>query len=116
MAERSYNTPTMKDCRYTETICQDFCTYYKEGKEELKCGGYSFLASALTSRELAGLSSAIRYKDALKLSVPEGNAILCDAVCKKCDFLIDGCDYRDNGSAPPCGGYILIDQLTRLSN
>jgi hypothetical protein len=101
----------MKDNRYTGTICRDFCIYYKKDKEELTCGGYAFLASTLTIRELNDLSSAIPHKDALKLSVPEDNNFLSEYVCSKCDFLIDGCDYRDNGSAPPCGGYILISEL-----
>jgi hypothetical protein len=111
MAERGHYAAAMKDNHYTETICRDFCIYFKEGKEKLKCGGYAFLSSNLTNRELAGLSSPLRHKDSIKLSVPAYNDVLFDTVCKKCDFLIDGCDYRDNGSAPPCGGYILIKEL-----
>jgi hypothetical protein len=103
----------MKDSRYTETICRDFCNYFKKGKEELKCGGYEFLIEHLTLKELLRLSDKICTKGSLKRSVPADNQDLFDMVCSRCDFMIDGCDYRDGVAAPPCGGYILINELMR---
>jgi hypothetical protein len=101
----------MKDSLYTDAICRNFCCYYKAGREELKCGGYQFLMEHLTPKELLTLSNGIAAKEALKKYVPADNKDISDLVCRKCKFLIDGCDYRDGIAAPPCGGYLLIDKL-----
>ena len=106
----------MKDQAYSEIICANFCRYFKAGKEELKCGGYAFLTSHLTLSELKALSTQLENRDDFKNTIPQENKELFELVCKKCEFLIDGCDYRDGVIAPPCGGYILLDQLIRLSD
>lgn len=103
----------MKDQVYAELICGNFCRYFKGGKEDLKCGGYELLAANFTPAEIRRLSDQIRMRDDIKNSIPADNKDRCNLVCAKCDFLIDGCDYRDNFSAPPCGGYILINELIR---
>ncbi len=101
----------MKDKEYTGMICKNFCSFYKEGKEDLLCGTYLFLRKNLTPREL---SSAIKLSGRRKH--PTAGASPADEeikslVCRKCDFLVDGCDFRENGSQPPCGGYYIIEML-----
>ncbi|NTU42144.1 MAG: hypothetical protein HGA78_03655 [Nitrospirales bacterium] len=94
----------MKAADYTDIICKGYCRYYKEGKEDLLCGGYFFLRRNLTPSEL---------KAVLKLSAGEGadtakgDPALLEAICRGCDFFVDGCDFSDNESGPPCGGYII---------
>ncbi|MFZ5997786.1 MAG: hypothetical protein ACOYW7_09895 [Nitrospirota bacterium] len=97
----------MKDDEYSALICKEFCAFYKEGREELHCGTYVFLRNNLTAAELHSL---------LELSKPSPPAFSKDStikkiVCAACDFLIDGCDFRDNGSGPPCGGYVILEKL-----
>ena len=99
---------------YTDTICKSFCIFYKEGKEDLFCGTYRFLMNNLTSRELHSLLDMLKIRG-LNISPDfSRDAEIKKLVCSACDFLIDGCDFRDNGSHPPCGGYILVERLLNL--
>jgi len=34
-------------------------------------------------------------------------------ICEKCDFVIDGCDFRGGLKAPPCGGYTIFEWLIK---
>lgn len=98
----------MKKDIYTEIICKGFCSYYKGGKEDLTCGAYNFLAGELTPREL---SSAINYIKAKPDFSFDGQII--KLVCERCDFLIDGCDFREGLNMPPCGGYTIVEWLMK---
>jgi hypothetical protein len=101
----------MKETDYTNIICKQFCKFYKEGKEELQCRGYSLLKNNFTSNEL--LSLAVLAGDISKNSIPLEDDRLRDFICKPCEFYIDGCDFTDNRSGPPCGGYLIIQALFR---
>ncbi len=99
----------MKQEEYTRIICAENCAFYKPGKEEMHCGGYLFLTQNLTAGELAGLLSGCSSTAFNKDS--EADRWLREKVCSQCDFLVDGCDFRDNLPSPPCGGCILIFSL-----
>lgn len=101
----------MKEKIHTDIICRSFCRYFKEGKEEMHCGGYRFLVDNFTVAELYQLSDLPDRDEEIKHRVPADDENLSDLVCGRCDFRVDGCDYRENRSGPPCGGYILIDRL-----
>ena len=98
----------MKEDNYTEIICRRFCRYYKEGKEELTCGTYNFLARTLTLNELMNKSRAA-------MAEPDFSADkeILKAVCEECDFFRDGCDFRGGIKAPPCGGYTIVEWLLK---
>ncbi|MFO0753601.1 MAG: hypothetical protein U0411_09795 [Thermodesulfovibrionales bacterium] len=98
----------MKEPGYTALICKGFCAFYKEGKEELQCGGYEILRRALTRAELEKVSSLCPCGDALKRQIPPEEEEMSSRVCGSCAFALDGCDYREDRSAPPCGGYQLL--------
>jgi len=92
-----------------QAICKKFCSFYKPGKkEDLKCGSFAFLSLHLTEREIrrAASSAPVTY------SFSEDSAIK-DMVCQKCDFLVDGCDYRDGVGKTPCGGYAVVEHLLK---
>jgi hypothetical protein len=96
----------MKKEGYTDIICKGFCRFYNEGKEETSCGTYRFLADRFTAHDLANLIPDLS-------KVPE---YFCDEevrklICPTCDFLVDGCDFREGADAPPCGGYSIIEGL-----
>lgn len=99
----------MKDSPYSEIICKRFCRYYKEGKEELQCGGYSFLKAHLTPAELASMLKA-SDKEATETAGKDPG--LLESICRGCDFVVDGCDFADNRSGPPCGGYTIVRILS----
>jgi hypothetical protein len=124
----------MKDDAYTDIICKEFCKYYKEGKEELHCNGYVFLRDNFTPHELKTMlenSAADGFpgKSQTFLGREQQNETtvcrtialshyrtkdeeLINLICKKCDFFVDGCDYIDNQSGPPCGGYLIISFIS----
>ncbi|MBF0506267.1 MAG: hypothetical protein HQL09_05475 [Nitrospirae bacterium] len=101
----------MKDKAYTGIICKKFCSFYKEGKEDLYCGTYSFLKNNLTLRELRSVLELSEKPDCPSKSAPNTDEEIRSLVCEKCDFLIDGCDFREDSSHPPCGGYHIIEML-----
>ncbi|MBI3814397.1 MAG: hypothetical protein HY279_08035, partial [Nitrospinae bacterium] len=84
-----------------DLICKGYCKFYKESKdEELSCEGFKFFERFFhlpaNNPDKKDYPSVFQY-----------DSILMDILCKKCDFLIGGCDYRDEehlSSAPPCGG------------
>lgn len=98
----------MKTASYTDIICKKFCDYYKDGKEELACETYNFLAGKFTPGELeAGLRDIGELPDFLH------DEEIKKLICENCDFLIDGCDFREGLNAPPCGGYTIIEWLIK---
>ena len=96
----------MKTDAVTHIICKGFCSFYREGKEESTCGAYGFLSEALTSGELSyavrNLPSAPDYSH---------DEAIRELVCDECDFLVDGCDFREGLPSPPCGGYTIVEGL-----
>ncbi len=103
----------MKTSGYTDVVCKGFCSYFKDGRDELECGGYKFLVDNFTLSELHLLIDFLDKAEELKKQVPPENEDLCGLVCNRCDFLADGCDYRADHSGPPCGGYILVSNLVK---
>lgn len=101
----------MKKTEYSGLICKPFCSFYKEGKDNIACGGYKLLKNQLTLSELQLLADQISRPEGISKQIPPGNKMMTELVCKQCDFLVDGCDYAENRSCPPCGGYIFIEQL-----
>ena len=104
----------MKEEIYTDIICKSFCSYFKQGKEDMNCGGYRVLINNFTIAELRKLADLPDNKDEIKRWIPPDDETLFSLVCSKCDFAIDGCDYKENRSGPPCGGYILIERLVKM--
>lgn len=103
----------MKDDDYASIICKGFCSFYKEGKEDLCCGTYLFLKKNLTPAELRSVIELSRVDDRPGAYTFAADGAIRKLVCETCDFLVDGCDFREDGSLPPCGGYIIIETLLR---
>jgi|Deesub1362A_J573_1020465.scaffolds.fasta_scaffold00045_148 hypothetical protein len=110
----------MKNRRYTELICKRFCSFYKPGKERLKCGTYTFLQRNLSTGELTQVVK----------KTPSGydfseDATIKTLICRKCSFVADDCDFRASkiattsqigkgkGTVSPCGGYSIVAQLLK---
>lgn len=96
----------MKNGEYTHAICRGFCRFYKEGKEELACGTYRFLVRNLTAGEIR--SRARHIPSQANYSSDEE---IRELICAECDFLVDGCDFREGFGAQPCGGYAIVEWL-----
>lgn len=98
----------MKDKHYTSLICEMACSFYKPGKEDLLCEGYRYLVRTYSGEALAGLmDNSFEQKVFESYRSQRLKALLCEA----CDFRIDGCDFAEDCSGPPCGGYKIIHCL-----
>lgn len=98
----------MKEDAYTELICKGFCAFYREGKEELTCETYNFLVRNLTKRELKRFIQGIA-------KTPDyfSDDYIRAVICNRCNFLKGDCDFRAERISPPCGGYVIIENLRR---
>ena len=94
-------------------ICKTHCKYYKENKkEEYTCKGLAVLDGLLERESLAKIIGEL--KAPLEVTFKH-DRVLSEVVCRRCDFFIDGCDFRDTKcsyEAPPCGGFLVISYLT----
>ncbi len=90
----------------TQMVCSRFCSYYKPGRnEELACRGYVVLERLA----LQGVSISRDKTELLRDGTDDG--ILVDALCMVCPFHEHDCDFMENRSLPPCGGFLLLAQL-----
>jgi RNase P subunit RPR2 len=90
-------------------VCKKFCSFYKPGKkEDMKCGSYDFLERNLTAREIKRLVRRI----STEYDLSEDSSIR-NLVCSKCEYLKDGCDFRQGLDSPPCGGYKIVEHLLK---
>ena len=103
----------MKDKDYTGIICKGFCSYYKEGKEDLCCGTYLFLKRNLTLGELCSVLDLSKMDERPSEYFSTADDEIKRLICDKCDFAVDGCDFREDGSHPPCGGYSIVGILLK---
>lgn len=101
----------MKKEVYTELICKGFCSFFKEGKEDMTCETYNFLVRNLTERELRCLIMSIN-----KTADLSSDDYIKSNICDRCEFLKEDCDFRAGKESPPCGGYVVIEGLRRWLN
>jgi len=90
-----------------DKLCRNFCSYYKPGqKEELTCLGYQAVAWFLSR----GVPIDFIRRDAPLCPAPD--TVLSDHLCPECPFYESDCDYAEKKEqAPPCGGFILLNQM-----
>ena len=90
-----------------KVICKKFCAFYKPGKkEEMKCGSYNFLLANYTGSQISSAAGRAVIEPDF-----DHDSRINELVCAQCDFLVDGCDYRDGIGKTPCGGYAIVEQL-----
>jgi len=91
-------------------ICRPFCSFYREGeKEELICSGARQIEKMLENGML-DIKELVCDRNGFSVSTAK-NAFLEAAVCRKCDFREEDCDFQSEQGpidAEPCGGYILF--------
>jgi hypothetical protein len=71
---------------HRELICKGFCSFYRPGKEELKCGAYAFLERTLSTGELQSTARRANLRPDVSL-----DSEMRKLVCERCDFLNGGC-------------------------
>ncbi len=95
-------------------ICKSFCKFYKPERDEaLACRGFDLVLNLVGEKKIneARISEITDFT----LSDYPFDEFLKERLCKKCDFVIDGCGFRDDSyhgkKKVPCGGYILLTML-----
>jgi len=89
----------------TQMVCLRLCSYYKPGRnEELACQGYLVLERlALQGVSMRGAKAEPRDRN--------GDEFLVRTLCMACSFQKHDCDFMENKTLPPCGGFLLLAQL-----
>jgi hypothetical protein len=90
-----------------QTLCLPFCRYYKPGiNEELRCRG-AVIAERLLQ---AGMRLPI---DERSLKAPDRatTELLFRLLCRVCEFREHDCDFAENGTSIPCGGFVVLSHL-----
>ncbi|MBF0538445.1 MAG: hypothetical protein HQL03_09370 [Nitrospirae bacterium] len=87
-------------------ICKPFCEFYTEGKESIQCATYVYVRDRVPLDILAALTCGVERQ-----SMFLDDKFIKEAICRQCDFLTDGCDYRDGLNSPPCGAYRVVEIL-----
>lgn len=99
-------TMMSKNRTLIRTLCAAYCTYYKPGKnEELLCRG-----AVLIDRFIGAGRPVVPVKTGTRPDQETTNLIV-RKMCASCDFHEHDCDFMENNSAPPCGGFVLLSQL-----
>ena len=98
----------MKRDNYTDIICKRFCTFHNPDKEGLACGTYEFISRNLTPGEVESAIQGIALAPDFTR-----DRIIQRLICEKCDFMIDGCDFREGKNTSPCGGYAIVEWLMK---
>lgn len=93
---------------FQQYVCQPFCAFFKPGeKEELACQGALVVERLAASGRFDPSMIPAQRKRPELWSRPD--PALTKAVCDRCSFRIDGCDFRAAiAGAEPCGGYLLL--------
>lgn len=91
-------------------VCELHCRFYKKDKkEEYTCKGFGIMENLIDNKKFQDKTNELKVQ--LKDVTFRHDDILKESICRRCDFFIDGCDFRDpncNYDAPPCGGFILV--------
>lgn len=87
------------------TLCENFCTYYKPGKnEEFACEGF-VVVHRLIGR---GKEISLKKRKTAKQAAAAEDALRA-SMCGNCSFHESDCDYiLTRGKAVPCGGFMLL--------
>jgi hypothetical protein len=99
----------VNDDPFVRLICETACPFYKPGKEDLECGGYRYLSRRYSPEELRRMIGTIALPP-----LPKAPYTVCEdlsieeLVCSSCPFRADGCDFAEDRSGPPCGGYLIL--------
>jgi hypothetical protein len=88
-----------------QKLCACFCCYYKPGKnEELLCRGYDVVQRLLCRNKKVSFNSSGTRRD------PALFEALVQELCVLCPFFAQDCDFMQDRSATPCGGFVLLAQ------
>jgi len=87
-------------------LCLPHCKYYKPGKNEASvCRG-----AVVIDRLLRAGRRITTAGHAEQCGIPP-DASLVNYLCTVCDFHENDCDFMQDQTATPCGGFLLLERL-----
>ncbi len=90
-------------------VCRPFCRYYKKDRnEDLLCRGAVIVERLILSGRSIALDRKKKDRYQAEPSI-KGQAV--NALCSACAFRRDDCDFAQDGTSQPCGGFILLAGL-----
>ncbi len=96
-----------KDLEYL--LCSRLCYYYNPFKKEEGCGSFRFFQGR---RDL--WHALLRYGEGDIEKIEEDiDTKVFNIICRSCPYLVGGCDFREDGSSIPCGGYKIVYKLVK---
>jgi len=98
----------MDRAELSKNLCAKFCSYYKPWRdEELACMGF------LVIERLIKAGQEIPFEKGGEKAGSLTEDALIQGMCKACPFYESDCDFIEKSrNALPCGGFILLGQLT----
>jgi hypothetical protein len=96
-----------KNATLVQTLCLPFCRYYKPGRnEELLCRGAIVIQRLIES----GRNLSIEEKPGRNAGREVQEPVI-RLVCGACGFREQDCDFAQDRTPRPCGGFELISSL-----
>jgi hypothetical protein len=90
-----------------QSLCLPFCCYYKPGKnEESRCSG-----AAVVERLLRAGTQLPFDEKTLKKPDRSTTELMVRRLCRVCEFREHDCDFAEDGSLSPCGGFVYLSKL-----
>ena len=70
------------------------------------CRTYEFIRDAVPVDKLLEILETTKKSPNFRF-----DEFIKEHICARCDFLVDGCDYAEGKTSPPCGGYTVVEIL-----
>ncbi len=91
------------------TVCRPYCRYYKQDKnEDLLCRGAVVIERLILSGKSIFLPAEKKNRLSAGSSVDE---LIVNHLCAACAFRQNDCDFAQDGTSQPCGGFVLLLRL-----
>ncbi len=88
------------------TLCRPYCRYYKQGKnEDLLCRGAVVVERLILSGK--SIVPPVRKKQQHH-AAPSIRELVVNCLCAACAFRQNDCDFAEDGTSEPCGGFVLL--------
>jgi hypothetical protein len=90
-------------------LCRPYCRYYKQDKnEDLLCRGAVVVERLILSGK--NIFPPAKKKNRHHAG-PATRALAVNHLCAACAFRQNDCDFAQDGTSQPCGGFVLILEL-----
>ncbi len=101
--------PMRKNEALIRTLCRPYCRYFKQGKnEDLLCRGAVVVERLILSGKSIVPPVKKKHRHHAGPSIKE---LVVNHLCHACAFRQNDCDFAQDGTSQPCGGFVLLLEL-----